>query len=85
MQHGTVDRTNSLLQLRAREASAMIATARWMYTSALTRRESRALHWREVYPSSAPEFQHRLLTGGLQEIWTVSHDGNQLKEEEILR
>src|SRR5205085_2384168 len=33
--------------IRTREGAAMLATARWMYRSALARTESRGMHWRE--------------------------------------
>jgi len=51
--------------LRTREAAAMVATARWMYESALARRESRGMHRRLDYPNADPAQTHRLITGGL--------------------
>ncbi len=58
--------------LRAREAAAMLAHARWMYRSALARTESRGMHRRDDLPDTDPAFAHRILTGGLDEVWTAT-------------
>jgi succinate dehydrogenase/fumarate reductase flavoprotein subunit len=55
---------------RVREAAAMVAHGRWMYHSALTRTETRGMHKRLDYPMQNPTQGHRLLTGGLDEIWS---------------
>ena len=55
---------------RAREAAAMVAHGRWMYNAALQRDETRGMHKRLDYPKQNPAENHRLLTGGLDEIWT---------------
>ena len=55
---------------KAREAAAMLATARWMYRSALARPESRGMARRSDHPALDPRQQHRLLSGGLDEVWT---------------
>ena len=55
---------------RAREAASMVATARWMYRSALARPETRGMHRREDHPTLDPAQQHRILTGGVDEVWT---------------
>ena len=55
--------------VRAREAAAMVATARWMYSSALERKETRGMHKHEDYPQLDPNQQHYLLSGGLDKVW----------------
>ena len=52
----------------ARQAAAMLAHARWMYASALARTETRGMHKREDHPATDPAQQHRLVTGGLDEL-----------------
>lgn len=54
---------------KTREAAAMLATARWMYASALERKETRGMHKRLDHPQQDPNQHYRLLTGGLDEIW----------------
>ncbi|WP_433237284.1 FAD-dependent oxidoreductase [Actinomadura nitritigenes] len=58
-------------RLRARSAAAMAAHARWCYRAALAREESRGLHRLEGLPT-LPRFEHRLLTGGLDDPWTAA-------------
>ena len=55
--------------IRAREAAAMLATSRWMYRSALARTESRGMHRRLEHARLDPAQRHRLVSGGLDEIW----------------
>jgi succinate dehydrogenase/fumarate reductase flavoprotein subunit len=57
--------------IRAREAAAMAAHARWMYSAALARTETRGMHKRADFPDSDPGQHHRLLTGGLDEVWVA--------------
>lgn len=54
---------------RAREAAAMVAHARWMYTAALARTETRGMHRRLDHPELDPTQQRRLLVGGLDDLW----------------
>jgi succinate dehydrogenase/fumarate reductase flavoprotein subunit len=54
---------------RLRQASAMVAHARWMYTSALARTESRGMARREEFPELDPAQHRRLTVGGLDELW----------------
>ncbi|WP_114859585.1 FAD-binding protein [Azospirillum brasilense] len=54
--------------LRAREAAAMLATARWMYRSALARTESRGMHRRLDHAALDPAQRHLLTVGGLDEV-----------------
>lgn len=55
---------------RSREAAAMLAHGRWMYHAALFRTESRGMHRRFDFPDPDPAQRHRLVTGGLDELWT---------------
>ncbi len=57
---------------RTREGLAMLATARWMYRSALARTESRGMHKREDHPAKDEAQRHHILTGGLNEVWTAT-------------
>jgi len=61
--------------VHAREAAAMAATARWIYTAALDRKESRGkgLHFFKEYPDVDPNQHHRVIVSGLDKI-QVSHD-----------
>ncbi len=54
--------------LRVREAAAMLATARWMYRSALARTESRGMHRRLDHAALDPAQRHLLTVGGLDEV-----------------
>lgn len=56
--------------LRVRESAAMLATARWMYRSALARQESRGMHRRDDFPQQDAGQRHYITTGGLDEVWT---------------
>jgi succinate dehydrogenase/fumarate reductase flavoprotein subunit len=53
----------------ARQAAAMVAHARWMYTSALARNESRGMAKRLDRPELDPAQHHRITSGGLDEVW----------------
>ncbi|MBE1592262.1 FAD-dependent oxidoreductase [Nonomuraea angiospora] len=61
--------------VRARSAVAMAAHARWMYASALARTESRGMHKRSDHPGSDPAQHHRLISGGLDEVWVLPETG----------
>jgi succinate dehydrogenase/fumarate reductase flavoprotein subunit len=54
--------------LRSREAAAMVATARFMYTTAQHRPETRGMHKHQDFPELDPAQQRRLVTSGLDEI-----------------
>lgn len=60
---------------RTREAAAMTAHGRWMFHAALQRTETRGMHKRLDYPQQDPAQQFRLLTGGLEDIWTRPETG----------
>ncbi|WP_414581556.1 FAD-dependent oxidoreductase [Scytonema sp. PCC 10023] len=55
--------------LRVREAAAMVATSRWMYNSALERKETRGMHKHTDYPQQDVNQQHYLISGGLDRVW----------------
>lgn len=52
----------------SREAAAMLASARWIYRSAYTRRETRGLHRLVELPESDPLQQDRIVVGGLDDV-----------------
>ena len=54
---------------RLRQAAAMVAHARWMYTGALARTESRGMARRQEFPDQDPAQHRRLTVGGLDELW----------------
>lgn len=56
---------------KVRSAVAMTAHARWMYTAALARTESRGMARRLEFPQTDPAQHHRLITGGLDTLWSV--------------
>lgn len=58
--------------IRAREAAAMVATARWMYSSAIERKETRGMHRHLDYPEQDANQQHHLISGGLDRVWVKS-------------
>jgi succinate dehydrogenase/fumarate reductase flavoprotein subunit len=55
--------------VRVREAAAMVATSRWMYSSALERKETRGMHKHLDYPEMDANQQHYLISGGLDRVW----------------
>lgn len=55
--------------VRLREAAAMVATARWMYRSARQRTETRGMHRRTEYTAVDTQQHHRLISGGLDDVW----------------
>lgn len=60
--------------VRAREAAALLATSRWMYRSALARTETRGMARRKDHRAIDPGQRHRLLSGGLDEVWVARAD-----------
>jgi succinate dehydrogenase/fumarate reductase flavoprotein subunit len=69
--------------VRSREAAAMVATARWMYSSALNRKESRGMHRHLDYPQQDPNQKHHLLSGGLDQVW-VNSESLDASSERVL-
>ena len=78
-------RAEGVASYRAREAAAMLATARWMYRSALARPETRGMHRREDFPELDERQQHRILSGGLDEVWTAEEalGVTRVREQEV--
>ncbi|MFI7668270.1 FAD-binding protein [Nocardia sp. NPDC049526] len=56
-------------RLRARQAAALLAVARWTKYSALARTESRGMHRRTDHPGAAADWRVRLTSGGLEAVW----------------
>ncbi|WP_374864663.1 FAD-dependent oxidoreductase [Brucella cytisi] len=54
---------------RIREAEALIATSRWVATSALLRNESRGVHRRTDRPEMDPSLAIQVHSGGLDKPW----------------
>jgi succinate dehydrogenase/fumarate reductase flavoprotein subunit len=54
--------------VRAREAAAITATARWSFTAALHRRESRGMHARMDFPETNTAYEQRQILSGLGRI-----------------
>jgi succinate dehydrogenase/fumarate reductase flavoprotein subunit len=70
-------------QGRSREAAAMVATARWMYRSALARHETRGMHKREDCPGLDANQRHYLACGGLDEVWVSPRSAAVRQTEEV--
>ncbi|MEV6389226.1 FAD-binding protein [Nocardia xishanensis] len=56
-------------RLRARQAAALLAVARWTKHSALARTETRGMHRRTDHPDAGAEWRVRLTSGGLDSVW----------------
>lgn len=69
---------DGLAAVRARETAAIAASARWSYTAALNRRETRGLHRREDQRSMLPQFERRQLVSGLDRIRSSFESTSQL-------
>ncbi|NTZ18639.1 FAD-dependent oxidoreductase [Paenibacillus sp. JMULE4] len=63
--------------VKAREAAAMTATARWMYESARVRTETRGMHKREDFPELDSNQRYRLVSGGLDQVWVRTSPVNK--------
>jgi succinate dehydrogenase/fumarate reductase flavoprotein subunit len=66
--------------VRAREAAAMVATARWMYSSAIERKETRGMHKHLDYPQQDDHQQHYLISGGLDQVWVKAQPLNGVEK-----
>jgi succinate dehydrogenase/fumarate reductase flavoprotein subunit len=67
---GTPDQSTPQKAVRAREAAALVATARWSYFAGLERKETRGMHKRLDHPHLDPNQRHYLAVGGLDRLWT---------------
>ncbi|WP_324194243.1 FAD-binding protein [Nocardia blacklockiae] len=56
-------------RVRARQAAALLAVARWTKYSALARTETRGMHRRTDHPGPAGDWQVRLRAGGVATVW----------------
>jgi len=65
-------------RVRAREAAAMVAAARWIHTAGLARRETRGMHTLAEYPHTDPAYQRRLLVSGLDDIRVKFEGGGEV-------
>ncbi|MEY3254945.1 MAG: hypothetical protein RLZZ29_76 [Cyanobacteriota bacterium] len=70
--------------LRTREAAGMVATARWMYSSALARKETRGMHKHLDYPEQDTNQQHHLISGGLDQVWVKATPIQEVKTKELV-
>ncbi|MFN6155299.1 FAD-binding protein [Anabaena sp. AL09] len=70
--------------LRTRESAGMVATARWMYSSALERRETRGMHRHLDYPEQDTNQQHHLISGGLDQVWVKATPIQDTKTQELV-
>ncbi|RJO80357.1 FAD-binding protein [Nocardia panacis] len=61
-------------RLRARQAAALLAVARWTKYSALARTESRGMHRRTDHPGAAADWRVRLRSGGMERVWVRSDE-----------
>lgn len=73
--------SDALSAIRAREAAAMLATARWMFRSALARTETRGMHRRAEYKAIDTAQRHRLISGGLDEVWVHRSPVGRVSEQ----
>jgi len=70
--------------VRTREVASMVATARWMYSSALERKETRGMHKHEDYPEQDAQQQHHLISGGLDQVWVKTAPLQETKIRELI-
>jgi succinate dehydrogenase/fumarate reductase flavoprotein subunit len=65
-----VERAGGADVLAARETAALTAVARWSVAAASARKETRGAHRRSDHPELEQGLGHRIVTGGLDAIWT---------------
>ncbi len=71
-------------RVRARETAALVAAARWMYTSSLERKETRGMHTLAEYPNMDIDQTHRLIVSGLDHIRIRTEAVSELRREDIV-
>lgn len=64
------DKASALHVAQSRQAAAMVATARWMYRSAIERDESRGMARRLDRPQQDAGPRYYVRSGGLSDVWT---------------
>lgn len=69
--------------LRARQAAALLAVARWTKYSALARTETRGMHRRTDHPGVAADWRVRVRSGGLDEVWVRTESRSEGDEPEL--
>lgn len=60
--------SSATARVQAREAAAMVVNARWMYSAALIRKETRGMHTMAEYPELDEAMSSRLLLSGIGDI-----------------
>ncbi|MBD2138407.1 FAD-binding protein [Anabaena sp. FACHB-1237] len=78
------DVVNNSNIVRSRESAAMVATARWIYSSALERKETRGMHKHLDYPEQDPNQLHYLISGGLDQVWVKATPIQERRVEEFV-
>ena len=62
----------------------MVATARWMYRTAIERTETRGMHKHMDFPGLDPAQQRRLISGGLDRVWVRPEGAPAQREQQTL-
>ncbi|MFI8972613.1 FAD-binding protein [Nocardia asteroides] len=70
-------------RVRARQAAALLAVARWAGYSALVRAETRGIHRRIDHPDAVAGWRVRQRCGGLDEIWVRRDTGPAAHGEQL--
>ncbi|MFD3506232.1 FAD-binding protein [Nocardia sp. NPDC058666] len=70
-------------QVRARQAAALLAVARWAGYSALERTESRGIHRRIDHPDARSDWRVRSRCGGLDDVWVRREQAPQPSDGEL--
>ncbi|MEV0339936.1 FAD-binding protein [Nocardia sp. NPDC050713] len=68
-------------RVRARQAAALLAVARWTKHSALARTETRGMHRRTDHPDAGAEWRVHLMSGGLDSVWVSAERSRRVPSE----